>query len=235
MKPIEKHSDNKEGSKKNGLRAEHFTSPEGWIFILGLVLSLIYIGWLGGGYLWRPDRFQTYLGITVTHIFFGRAAGLTAGYAMNYGHNVVITINIVIETLMVLLFYPLFIFSWRSLVVVPALRTFIDRMTKTAEARQETIRRFGIPGLFLFVCFPFWMTGPLIGCIIGFMMGLRNWLNLGIVLGGTYLATIIWAVFLKELNQWAAAVSRQGPILLVGVLIFLALLGYYLGRRRRPN
>ena len=74
-----------------------------------------------------------------------------------------------------------------------------DRIHKAADAHKETVRKYGIAGLFLFVWFPFWMTGPVVGCVIGFMIGLRIRLNLSIVLAGTYMAIIGWAVFLRDL------------------------------------
>lgn len=53
--------------------------------------------------------------MTATNIIFGRAAGISVGYTMGLDHIVVVTVNMLIETILVLLFYPLFVLSWRRL------------------------------------------------------------------------------------------------------------------------
>jgi hypothetical protein len=38
---------------------------------------------------------------------------MSFGYALDYGHPVVISVNLAIETILISLFYPLFVFSIR--------------------------------------------------------------------------------------------------------------------------
>lgn len=174
--------------------------------------------------------------MTITNIVFGRAAGLSFGYAMNLSNITVLLLNMLIETLLVLLFYPLFVFSLRKLLVISVLNNIMERTRKTAETHQNFIRKFGIPGLLLFVWFPFWMTGPIVGCAIGFLLGLRPWLNIGIVLAGTYIAIATWALLLRELHQQLAAYSSFGPLILVAVIVLIVLVGYLLrGVRNNKN
>ncbi len=64
------------------------------------------------------------------------------------------------------------------------------------------------------------MTGPLVGCIIGFLIGLRPWVNLAVVLSGTYMAIVCWGILLRPLH---AVLARAGPYLpfALVMLIFL--------------
>lgn len=144
--------------------------------------------------------------MTVSHIFFGRIAGISFGYTMGLGHFPVVSINILIETFLVMLFYPLFVFGLRKLVVFPSLGKLMDRTHRAAETHREKIERYGYIGLFLFVWFPFWMTGPLVGCTIGFILGMNPWTNLSVVLGGTYMAVCTYSLLLKgvydRVQQW---------------------------------
>ncbi len=229
------------GSLRDGhpasLNARSMASPEGRIFLIGSILAMLYAVWLVSSFFATREHFEVYFGMTVSHVFFGRAAGMSFGYALDYGHPVVILVNLAIETILILLFYPLFVFSIRRLLVVGFLKRYMDRMREAAEANQAKIRRYGIPGLFVFVFIPFWMTGPLVGSVIGYMMGLRLWLNLSIVIGGTYFAILAWAVLLKELRDHLASVSAFAPFLLVVVVIAIVVLGRLLERtgRRRPD
>jgi hypothetical protein len=80
-------------------------------------------------------------------------------------------------------------------------------------------------GLFAFVFLPFWMTGPVVGSVIGFLIGLKARHNLPVVLAATYAAVAIWAVFFERLNEWFAAYWRYGAFCLVlaGAVVALAL------------
>ena len=126
--------------------SKRFGSPEGRILITGFVLALMYIVWLALSYFASPESFQAVVGMTATHILFGRAAGMSFGYALDFGHRVVIPVNLMIETIMVLLFYPLFVFSWRHLVVIDALESFMQRVKRVAEAQPPHDTTLRDPG-----------------------------------------------------------------------------------------
>ncbi len=202
------------------------TTPEGHIFETGLVMALLFITVLGFGYLRFPEKTHVFIGMSATNILFGRAAGISFGYSFELGIVLVIITNILIETILVLIFYPLFVFSWRSILVIRPLRRIIKRTSIVAEAHQDTIRRYGTIGLFMFVWSPFWMTGPMVGCAIGYLLGLSPWKNLTIVLSGTCLAIVGWAILLREIHDRIAKFSPYASIILV-IIIILIVSGIY--------
>ncbi|MBI1731550.1 MAG: small multi-drug export protein [Gammaproteobacteria bacterium] len=176
--------------------------------------------------------FQALVGMTAAHVLFGRAAGMSYGYSLGYGHGLVFSANIIIETIIVMLVYPLFVFTLRRLLVSATLREFMERVYRAAESRRRVIHRWGIPGIFLIVLFPFWGTGPVVGSVIGFLLGLRPWVNMAVVLGGTYMACVAWAILLKELHERVEAVSPYGGIAVVAVIVVFVVLGFFWGGRR---
>ena len=95
----------------NQLKATLLTNSEGRLLLIGVALAFIYTFWLGVKLLFSPDESQVLIGITATEIMFGRATAMAFGYSMGLGHNIVIPICIIIETILVLIFYPLFVFS----------------------------------------------------------------------------------------------------------------------------
>jgi uncharacterized membrane protein len=216
-------------------RSIAFSTPEGRILVLGLALSLLYAIFLVVSYFTSPQNFQVFIGMTATNILFGRAAGMSFGYALDFGHLVVLPVNLAIESILVLLVYPLFVFSWQRLLVIRALERFMQRVEEAAERHKEKIQRYGIPSLFLFVLFPFWMTGPVVGCVIGFFLGLRPWINIGVVLSATALACLGWAILLKRLHDQMSDFSPFAPLILLVVIVAVAVAGYILESRRHDN
>jgi len=184
------------------------STPEGHILEIGLILILLSVIALGLGYLRFPEKAHVFLGMSATNVLFGRAAGISFGYSFELGNVLVIITNIIIETILVLIFYPLFVFSWQSILVIEPLKNFMKRMSIVAEFHHDTIRRYGIIGLFMFVWLPFWMTGPMAGCAVGYLLGLNPWKNLTIVLSSTCLAIVCWALMIQKIH---AKVTEYGP------------------------
>ena len=221
--------------QKNQLKETLLTSPEGRLLLTGVVLALTYTFWLGLKLLFTPDESQLLVAITATQLMFGRAAAMAFGYSLDLGHKTVIPICIIIETILVLIFYPLFVFSWRHLLVINWLKNIFDRTRKAAEARKPIVRKYGIIGLFVFVWFPFWMTGPVIGCVIGFLLGLRVWVNIPVVLAGTYVAIIGWAILLRQFHDRVASYSPYAAMVLMALLVIIIIVAHRLQKTLHGN
>ncbi|MHC4636936.1 MAG: small multi-drug export protein [Planctomycetota bacterium] len=222
-------------NQKKQLKRTLLNSPEGRCLLIGVGLAFVFTLWLGIKLLLSPEDSQVLIGMTATQIMFGRAAGIAFGYSMGLEYKTVIPICVIIETILVLIFYPLFVFSWRHLLVIKRLKNIFDRIRKAAEARKDIVRSYGIAGLFVFVWFPFWMTGPVVGCVIGFMIGLRIWLNLTVVLFGTYVAIIGWAVFLRQFHDRVVSYSSYATMVLLILLSIIIIVAHLLHRTFHEN
>lgn len=212
-----------------------FASTEGRLLGVGLALTGLMLLAFGIGWHLFPDSVLPYAIMTGLNLIIGREAGMSFGYASGFNHAHVVPLNILVETIQVLVVYPLFVLSTRQLIKLRTLQPFITRIHHAAESRGGMVRKFGIAGLFVFVFAPFWMTGPVVGAIIGFLIGLRPWVNLVVVLVSTYIAIGVWALLLNELNVWAATVNRFAPFALFLAIVLIAAAMHLLGRHReRP-
>jgi len=217
--------------QRNQLKVTLLRSSEGRLLLLGVALAFMYTFWLG----LSPEESQLLVGMTATELMFGRAAAMAFGYSLGLGHSTVIPICIIIETILVLIFYPLFVFSWRHLLVINWLKNIFERIHKVAEAHKDKVQKYGVIGLFIFVWFPFWMTGPVVGCVIGFLLGLRVWLNITVVLTGTYVAIFGWAFFLRQIHDRVASYSSYAAMVLMALLVIIIIVGHLLHRTLQEN
>jgi uncharacterized membrane protein len=196
---------------------------ESRILAVGLVLTLATVAGVGIGWLVDPDLAARFAAMTGLNLTVGRAAGMSFGYASGLRHPAVITSNVLVETIQVLVIYPLFVLSWQNLVDVRHAQRLLVTLRHSAEANQPRVARYGMVGLFVFVFLPFWMTGPVVGSIIGFLIGLKTRHNLPIVLAATYAAVAVWAVFFESMNEWLAAYGRYAAFGLVLLVALVAL------------
>ena len=184
---------------------------------------------------WSPETSRMIGAMTFFNIVFGRIVSMSIGYAGGYGHTLVIPVNMWVESVLVLLFYPIFVFSMRKLVVFTKLKRFLERTRTAAEHHHDKVRRYGIVGLFIFVWFPFWMTGPVVGSAIGYLLGFPAWLTISVVLSGTYLAMGGWAYLMFGIHTRAAMFGPWAPALVVILIILFVRAGYWLNRHGKNH
>ncbi len=202
---------------------EALWTPEGRIFLTGVAVAILYFATVGLTSVWSGELFQQLGNVTWTHILGGRAAGISTGLHAGMPPWLVIVANLVIECFIVLLIYPLFVLSYRKLIVIGPLKESMARTQRYAEAQRPRAVRWGIPGLLLFVWFPFWMTGPVVGSIIGFLIGLGPWTTMAVVLTGTGLAIVCWVFVLNQVFVQLRALGPYVPFVFVALILLIAI------------
>ena len=202
------------------LKTKHsfFKHKEGQILILGLTLLGCFFILVLVCALFFPNYLQQILSITATNIIFGRMAGLSIGIASQMDITLLIAFNLFIESIMVLIFYPLFVLSWNKLDLISyqPLNQFLERSKVSAHKYEPVIKRYGVIGLILFVLTPFAMTGPVVGSFVGFLLGFRHYKTLLVVLFSTLIAIIIWVYLIKNFEELLIAYS---DMLMVGFFV----------------
>ena len=95
----------------------------------------------------------------------------------------------------------------------------------TAQHQKTKIKKYGSIGLFLFVMFPFFMTGPVIGSIIGYLLNYKAINTFLIVFSGTLTSILIYAFignnFINFINQYISidVLEKWGTIVIAVLLV----------------
>ena len=201
---------------------------EGQILILGLILLGCFFILILLCAIFLPHYLQPLLSLTATNAIFGRGAGLSIGIAAQMDTSVLIALNFMIESILVLIIYPLFVLSWNKLELISyqPLNQFLERSKVNAHKYEPIIRRYGIIGLVLFVLTPFAMTGPVVGSFVGYLMGLSHRMTLFVVLLSTFIAIILWVYLIKNFEEVLIAYS---DMITTGFIIAtITMLAWYL-------
>lgn len=200
-----------------------FKGKEGNIFLLGLILTFCLLIFIIISYQIDALYASKITGIVFSNLFIGRVPALSFGYAANLSHFTVIGINIIVELILVSIILPLFILSFRGILKIKLLENFFIQVQQKRIEHQEKFNKYGKFALFVFVFIPFWMTGPIVGAIIGFLIGIEYYTIIIIVFLATMIAITLWGLFLQEIVDFLIVWDNQ--FLWIGLFIFvLALL-----------
>ncbi len=218
------------------LRKTFLKSPEGQVFVTGsfglmLWLAIIIALWRIGSPWWNELLIMGF-----TQLSVGRVAGIA--YASTAGiHRLLVTVlAIYLDMLTVFLIYPLLIFSYKHLVATPLFQRRMKPIFESAEKGLHRVARFQIVGVFFFVWIPFWMTGVVVGSVLGYLMGLKTWVIMFTVGAGTTAAIVCWVYAQEAFFGWLSAVDpwlpRAVALCVILMLVVARFVVIYRNRRK---
>lgn len=175
-----------------------------------------------------PGLYNVLSSTAVVHLMGGRALGiarcLSAGISLFY----TILYNFYLEIVIVLVAYGIIVLIMRNVIQPKLFHSAVRQAELTAQSQKTNIKRYGAVGLFLFVMFPFFMTGPVIGAVIGYLLNYKAINNFLIVFSGTLTSIIIYAFVgnrvIGFINQYIEIelLKKWGGIVVGGlILVFL--------------
>ncbi len=114
--------------------------------------------------------------------------GLQIGFSPYY-----LLFHISMQDFIIMLYvYPLFVTGYRRMSKLPVIGPALAGAHELALKHKGRIEPYGAMGLMVFVFFPFWSTGPLVGTIAGYLIGLRTWVTFVSVIVGNVVAVATW-------------------------------------------
>jgi len=208
--------------------SSHLTWDELWrmqessIFLLGLICVLALLVTILLVLPHDAGKAGVITSVIISHLTAGRAVGISTGMGGGLTRLEAIALGVLIESAVVCLFFSVFCLSFKRLITVRFLKDAMQSVHRSAQAHRGRLLRWGIPGLFFFVWFPFFMTGPVVGSVIGFLLGMRPWVVTLVVLVGTCSAIVSWTFALGPVVEWAQQIGEFVPLMLVFIILVLA-------------
>ena len=193
-------------------------SEESGVFAVG---SLMLVAWfLAIAVLWHLGRpWEQWVIMGFTELILGRGVAIAKAVEMGMHPGLVIFLATYVDAVTVFLFYPVLILACRNLVEG---RPVDPRMKGIIESAEKNVTRFAkykIAGIFLFVWLPFFMTGVVVGAVLGYLLGLKTWTNMATVTLGTLTAAVCWLSTYDYLYGRLAQIHSQIPALFTAALI----------------
>jgi len=220
---------------KTSVGMKFFKSGEGRIFVVGCCMIGLWLVTIAvllhrGHAMWSQM-----LTMGFAHMLAGRAASIAQGTQAGMPSALIAVLATYTDVMVMFIVYPTLVFSYKHLFERPFFKKHMKPVFEAAQKKMTRLRRFEIVGVFLFVWFPFWMTGIIMGAVLGFLLGLRTWVNMTTVILGTLSAVIGWVYAYDALYTWGGRIHHAVPVTLT-ILIIFGLLAYrVLSRWRRAS
>lgn len=212
--------------------AAFLRSRQGPLFVAGCWMLL---GWVAtAAVLWQlgSEMWDDIIHVGFMHLMAGRAISIAQGTHVGLPRWLIIVIATYVDVTGMLLVYPLFVYSYEHFVEG---RFFQRRMRPMLESARKNVHSFGrykIIGVFFFVWLPFWMTGIIVGAILGYLLHMRTWVIILTTTLGALAAVASWVYAYDQVYRWLAAINQDLGLATTVVLI-AGLLTYRIMRKRR--
>lgn len=216
---------------------ERFDLIEVKILSIGLLLTLLLCSFLLLVLFIDPKLYGVLSSTAIVHLMGGRGLGIATCLSAGLSTVTTIAYNFFLEIVIVLVAYGMAVLVIRNVIEPKLLKSAVRQAELTAQEQKTKIKRYGTIGLFLFVMFPFFMTGPVIGAIIGYLLHYKAINNFLIIFGGTLTSIVIYTLIGNSVLDYANRfvdidqVKMWGGIV-VGVLILIFAI-YHIGTVKR--
>lgn len=207
------------------IRERFLYSEEGTIFASGCAMLITWIAAVA--FLWQDGSAFWYKLLTMgfTHALAGRAASIASGSSSGFPPSITVALAVYFDVMLLFIIYPLLVFSYKHFLEQRFFKKHMQPVFDSAKKSLTNFRKSKIVGIFLFVWFPLWMTGIIVGAILGFLLGLRTWVTMLTVILGSTSAVVCWVYLTHKLFSELGAINKSIPVTITVLLIlFLAVM-----------
>ena len=193
----------------------------------------LFLAWAGALIAWgvvQPEPYADGWRLVLELLFLGRLVSIADGIANGFSSAYLLLQNGLEDIVLLLVMYPWVVAAYEGVGGHRWLKGTIDRVRRAAEANRKVVEPWGVLGLWVFVFFPFWSTGALVGGVVGYLLGMRTWLVFTSVITG-HLVSVVSLVWFFDGTREVLASFEQGWVrFLPWAVLALLLLGTLLWR-----
>ncbi len=207
-------------------------SENGRIFVIGCLLLIGGISILGVMAYYRHPAWHHIFTMAAAHMAAGKGVSVVQGLALGLHPIVILMLATISDVILMLLVYPVFVFSYENFFESRLFQKHMRPMFESAQKRIDRIGRFKLLGVFIIVWLPLWMTGVIVGSIIGYLLGLRARETLSAAGLGTFTSILLWLFFSNQILSAAGWVDDKIVGFIVFALVAVLLVVRHIRRRR---
>ncbi len=201
----------------------------GWCLFFVWAIALIVWGVV------RPDPYAQGWRLVLELAFLGRLVNIADGVAQGFSTAYLLVQSGLQDIVLLLVLYPPIVTVCEGRQGRGRLHRYLERVRRTAERHKGRVEPLGVLGLWVFVFFPFWSTGALVGGVVGYLLGLRTRLVFASVFTGHALSVLSLLFAFEWMRGVAEAIDgglvRYLPWIVVAIVLAMAFVSSRRDRR----
>lgn len=217
---------------RRGIWAAFLRSTYGSLFVVGCGMLLAWMATAATLWQMGSEQWDDLLSVGFAHLLAGRAISIARGTYVGFPKWVIVLIASYADITGMMIVFPLFVFSYENFFEGRFFQTRMKPMLESAQRRADRFSECKIAGVFFFVWLPFWMTGVIVGAVLGYLLGLRTWVSIVAASLGAVAAVVSWVYAYDILFRWLASFHQEIP-LVFSIVLLAALLGFHIWRKRK--
>lgn len=197
--------------------------------LIGRLGWLLFAGWATVLCAWAivvPDPCAQGWRLVLELLFLGRAVSIADGVTSGFSNAYLLAQSGPQDIILLLVLYPWIVAAYESSVTLPLVGRGIRRLRVTAARHKSKVEPWGALGLWIFVFFPFWSTGALVGGVVGYLLGMRTRVVFASVFAGHALSVVGLIWFFDAMQRFSEPFSEglasYLPWIVVAVLLAVA-------------
>lgn len=227
-------------SEPSALREPRRTAHLSWIAWSGWLLFGVWAAVLLIWGLVQPDPYAQGWRLVVELAFLGRLVSVADGIASGFSKGYLLFQSGLQDIILLLIAYPPLVAVCEGEGRHTLVGRWLERVRQTAERQTSKVEPLGALGLWIFVFFPFWSTGALVGGVVGYLLGMRTWVVFCSVFLGHAISVVTLVYFFDAMASVAesfdSGLARFLPWIVLGLLIIGSLVSSRLKSiRQRPD
>lgn len=182
---------------------------------------ILVTGWVGVLAASRTQALGILAGIT-TLFYGGKEAGLPLGIAAGANPLLLGAFIFLADAAATCFVYPPLHYAIRNWLERDGLvGEYLRFLRAAAVKRQALVTRFGAFGLFLFMLIPFAINGPLVGALLGRLMGLRARQIVPTLMVAIGVTTVVWTGIYAFGLQMASTIDPILPKVIAAIVVLV--------------
>lgn len=171
--------------------------------------------------------------LIVTHMFTGHIGNAARGFKMGFHLYFLLYQSLVQDLIIIFFLYPLTVQGYHYLWRLPGIGPHLKGAHDTAIYYKPYIAPYGAIGLTVLVFIPLFSTGPIVGTVLGYLLGLNPFVALGSVIVGNTISAVMCFVAMDKLNEINEHIGTYVLYFVFGILIFGTITGFVNRRWQR--
>lgn len=171
-----------------------------------------------------------------TMLYAGKEVGIPVGLAAGADPLTMAAFVLVMDLALTFFVYPALRYAITAWLGRPGiLGAYLRHMRDEANKHRGFVMRHRTWGLFTFMLIPFAINGPLIGALLGRLIGMRSKQIVPTLVAAVALTTVFWSLVYTLGFQAAEAINPVYPKLITGAILLVVVTGgivsYFRARR----